>query len=85
MEPRSGDIVEIDFLDHSESVPGVGASGAALEFKVVGRLVSNRKHTFVIETWCYQNRRTPRDCNVVRYVIVKGAIQRCSILRRGRG
>lgn len=79
---KAGDLVEIDFLDHAEHGFEEGGRGAALEFKLVGRVVCNRKDTIVVETWCYQNRKTPRDCNVVRYTIVKGAIQRVNVLRR---
>lgn len=82
MKVKAGDIVEIDFLDHAEHGHAGGGRGAALSFKLLGRVVRNTKHTLVVETWCYQNRKTPLDANVVRYTIVKGAIGKCAILRK---
>jgi hypothetical protein len=82
--PRRGDIVEIDFLDHAEHENGARGNHPGLSFKLTGRLVCNARKALVVETWCYRDKKTPRDGNVVRYTIVKGAIQKCSILRRDR-
>jgi hypothetical protein len=81
-KPRRGDIVEIDFLDHAEHDSGTRGDAAGLSFKVTGRVVSVNKHSINVETWCYQNRRCPKDSNVVRYTIVIGAIKKLAVLRK---
>ena len=84
MKVGAGDIVEIDFLDHAEHGFEQGGRGAALSFKLLCRVVRNTKQTLVVETWCYHNRKTPSDANVVRYTLVKGAIVRCAVLRKSQ-
>ena len=76
MKLRMGMIVAVEFADHVE-----GGSSPA-KFTVYGRLSKINKIALCVDTWCYTNKKTPYDTNVVRYTIVRGAILNINILER---
>lgn len=78
---EAGDVVEIVFLDHAEH--DAAADNGELEFAVYGRVVSADADKVLVETWCYANPNTPFDANVVRYTIIRGAMRKLTVLRRG--
>ena len=65
---RRNQIVEIEFLDHTDN------SDKPLRFIVYGRVAAENETSITVDSWCYANRRKLYDGNVNRHTIVKAAV-----------
>lgn len=67
--PTVLDLVEIRFMDHSDS-------SHELEFLVWGRISKVTKNVYVVDSWAYPHKRGAKgDDNVIRNAIVRRAIR----------
>jgi len=74
MNIRTGQIVRVDFSDHTAGKP------PAYRFTVYGRLASVRRKSICVVGWGYTNAREKVDVNCDKWTIVRSAIHRIALM-----
>jgi hypothetical protein len=72
---RRGQIVAVEFLDHIEG------GTEPMRFVVYGELAAVGRKALSIDSWAYRDKALPHDRNERRFVIVRAAVQRITILQ----
>lgn len=70
-QPKTGDIVEVVFLDHCEG----SDDGEPILFRVYGVVLIKAKSHYEIGSWVYDDMKRQGDRNETRYTIVRSAIR----------
>ncbi len=74
---RSGDVVEVVFLDHAEG-------DNEILFVVYGRVKEKDRTKIVVDCWTYVDQDAERDENIHSYTILRSAIKEMYLLSRKR-
>lgn len=72
INPKVGDIVRIEFDDHSEGAQHI-------VFEIFGRVASKSRRDIVVSVWKYAH-SSEVDANTVEYTILRAAIKEIQIL-----
>ena len=70
MKVKPGDIVRVEFWDHS-SFTGA-EEHQPMKFEVIGRLAHETDIHYIVGTWLYPSQ--PQDHNAEFFSIIKGAV-----------